>query len=214
MGFEVKSKKDKLADKTLKEAIEEYDAFFGYKHRGWQPNLFFVPDRATIDALKGRKTERWIIGWISGAFEIYLLSRENFERDSSHPYSDRYYASLIRHELAHIYVARYSVPARFRVPIWLNEGIAIYLSGQVKSQNQPKKLRGFLKSKYDPAAIYGESGFAVWYLVEEYGKRKLLKLLKSVPDVSSNKEFRARFEEIYGFKMIHSNFKVPRSEME
>jgi len=58
------------------------------------------------------------------------------------------------------------------------------------------------KSKY----VYRESGFAVEFLVDKYGKDKLLKLIRNLGD--NKEEFEKNFEEIYGFELKYENFNV------
>ena len=90
-------------------------------------------------------------------------------------------------------------------PDWLWEGTALFVSGQIKTRERPLKFEDFLefyskKSKY----VYRESGFAVEFLVEKYGKDKLLKLIKNL--AHNEKEFNEKFKEIYGFELKYENF--------
>jgi len=69
-------------------------------------------------------------------------------------------------------------------------------------------LKDFIKFyKKKGKEVYYESGFAVEFLVEKYGKNKILKLVKSLKNIDSEEEFNKKFKEIYGFELKYENFK-------
>ena len=97
-------------------------------------------------------------------------------------------------------------------PTWLTEGLAGYLSGQLKWREAPKKFERSLmfydwskldwNEKKDCKGFYPESGFMVKMLVEKFGKEKLLKLLKKIKGKDlSEKEFKDKFKKNYGFDL-------------
>jgi len=59
-----------------------------------------MKDRETINRLRGKETEDWIVGWVNKT-DVYVLDKENYEKESNHKYSDEEYFRLIKHELAH-----------------------------------------------------------------------------------------------------------------
>jgi hypothetical protein len=54
--------------------------------------------------------------------------------------------------------------------------------------------------------LYEESGFAIELLVKKYHKKKLLKLIKLLPDCSTNKLFIKKFKEVYSFTPNYKEF--------
>ena len=67
------------------------------------PNLFILKDRKTIDLLKGRKTEDWLVGWsVPELNSIFVLEKSKFGTESKSVYSDNMYNKLLKHELVHI----------------------------------------------------------------------------------------------------------------
>ena len=54
--------------------------------------------------------------------------------------------------------------------------------------------------------VYAESGFAVHLLVKEFGKQKLLNLIKGLKSVSSQKDFTSLFVQIYGIEPTYEKF--------
>lgn len=193
-------------DEIYAKSMEELDSFFKINWKYNRPNLILVPDRKTINSLKGQKTESWVVGWVGNGI-VYLLDDQNFEKESNHKYSDEEYFALLKHELAHCFsniVSNFS-----RKPVWLLEGISIYLSGQNKLKTKPKKFEKFIDF-FDKGGkeIYSESGFAVLFLVKKYGKRKLLSLLRGSKESESKENFAKLFKSIYGFELSYENFKI------
>lgn len=194
-------------EQVYKNSMEELDQFFQIDWKLNRPHIILVPDRKTIDSLKGQKTEDWIVGW-AGSGNVYLLEDKNFEKESNHKYSDEEYFALIKHELAHCFS---NIVSNFSgKPTWLLEGISIYLSGQNKLKTKPKKFEKFIEFfNKSGKEVYSESGFAVMFLVEKYGKEKLLNLLKESKKSESPENFSNLFRSIYGFELSYDNFEVP-----
>lgn len=186
--------------------MKELDSFFelGWKYN--KPNLVLIPNRKTINYLKDKETEEWLVGWVSGN-TVYLLSDKNYETESNHKYSDNEYFALLKHELAHCFsniVSRYT-----RKPIWLLEGISIFLSGQLKLKTKPKIISKFLDFYENGGqGVYSESGFAVEFLAKKYGKEKLIQLLKKAKESNSKNDFADLFKSIYDFELSYDNFEV------
>ena len=202
MIFQINEQKDKFVEDIYNKSMIELDKFFEI---GWirnTPFIFVVPDRKTIEKLRRRKTEKWVVAWASTTSRIvYLLDRKNFEKESSHKYSKEEYTALIKHELTHQFITAYSKLFLIK-PHWLEEGIAIYLSGQNKFKKPITKFSKFLDF-YDKfgKGVYNESGFFIELLVKNFGKEKLLDLIKSLKEIKSEKKFNKKFKEIYGFDL-------------
>ena len=105
---------------------------------------------------------------------------------------------MIKHELAHVF---FKIVSQFKYqPIWLWEGVSLYLAGQNTTRKKPERLKGFLEHYDDHApVVYHESGFAIEYIVKKHGKVKLMRLIKSLKDIKSKEKFKKKFKDIYGF---------------
>ncbi len=206
MIFEINKLPNEKLDEVYEKSMKELDSFFklGWKYN--RPSLVLIPDRKTIDSLKSEKTEEWVVGWVNGT-TVYMLSDKNYETESDHKYSDYEYFALLKHELAHCFSNIVSGFAQ--KPIWLLEGISIFLSGQLKFRIKPKKFTQFIEF-YETGGkgVYSESGFAVKFLIKKCGKEKLLRLLKKVKESNSKKKFADLFKSIYNFELIYENFEV------
>ncbi len=188
-----------------KKTMNELNSFFEISWEKNKPRIFSVNDRRTINILLGRETEDWLVGWANGK-DVYILDKENYESESSHKYSKEEYEALIKHELIHCFTKRISDGSK--IPKWLNEGIAIYLSGQTELRKKPDDFKFFIdffdKSEKE---IYTEAGFIVKFLIETYGKEKNLKLIRNSTNVSKN-DFAKIFKEIYEFELEYDNFNI------
>ncbi len=203
MIFNLTSKKDPFLERVYNNSMKELGNFFGIKWVRNKPCVFLVKDRETINLVRNKKTEDWVVGWINRE-DVYILDRENYEKESIHKYSDEEYTALLKHELTHVFT--FLINPKNHNPIWLWEGISIYLSGQNKFKKKPDKLKKFLDFYNKHAKeIYQESGFAVEILIKKYGKEKIIDLIKSMNETKSEKEFEEKFKEIYGFELTYKN---------
>jgi len=204
MIFEIKQLKERKLKLIYKKAMRELDSFFGLNWNRNLPSVFLIPDRKTIDLLKQKRTKDWEVGWADGQ-NVFLLNPKNYEKESCYKYSNKEYEALLKHELCHLFFNGLS--KRKYEPIWLNEGIAIYLSGQNEFEKRPKKFKEFLKfySKMGNG-VYLEAGFAVEILNKKFGKNKLVNLIKNLPKIKNKKEFELLFKEIYKFLPSYKKF--------
>ncbi|MDP3027669.1 MAG: hypothetical protein Q8N63_08235 [Nanoarchaeota archaeon] len=206
MVFEIREINDRKLNQAYEDSMNELNSFFELNWKHNRPNLIIVPNRKTIDSLRGERTDGWLTGWASNK-DIYLLCPENFEKESSHKYSDESYFALLKHELAHHFSR---IISRFtQKPVWLFEGVSMFLSGQNKQGSKPERLKKFIGfyDKYGKE-MYQESGFAVEFLVEKYGKEKLIEMLKRSKEADSDENFARLFKSIYGFELTYEKFKV------
>ncbi len=204
MALEIRSVRDNFLDDVLEISMNELSDFFNFKWNLNKPLVIKIPDRKTIDSILGKKTEPWMVGWASDG-KIFVLDRKKYSSESIHKYSKEEYITLVKHELAHLYL-RIIVDKGF-IPCWLEEGICIYASGQNKFRKKPKSFKHFLKYfEENGKRIYNESGFVVEFLVNKYGRLKLINFLKSLKDIKNKKDFIRNFEKYYKIPLKYSIF--------
>lgn len=205
--FRIDRYSDATTVRMAEVAMADLKKFFEIDWDENLPHIVIVSDRNTINALNRTNTPDWMIAWAEEDGNICLLDRNVFEQESSHKYSDEYYLALIKHELAHSFV-HILVNNRW-VPEWLNEGIAIYASGQTLLKSKPDKYSSFIEYfDSSDSGVYREAGFVVEFLAKEYGKDKLFKLLKEGSGEKNKKKFADVFNSIYGFELEYDNFIV------
>lgn len=207
MIYKIKEIKNKLVEEAYSEAMKEFNKFFGI---GWEynlPHICVLDNRKQINALcYGAKGKRWMVGFSDGSKIAYVLDIKKISKESSHKKFTSYeYKALIKHEICHLF---YTILAsNSNKPIWLCEGVSIYLAGQNKLKDKIKKFSDFYESyEEDLGKVYKESGFAVELLVEKFGRDKLIKLIKESSKIKSKKDFAILFKTIYGFKLKSENF--------
>lgn len=202
MIYKIIPQKDDFLEKIYKESMEDLNVFYGIDWTHHLPKIIVVDDRKSIDHIKGRETEDWIVGWTDGG-TVYVLNRDNFEKESNHKYNPDEYSSLIKHELSHLF---FGILSGFQSkPIWLNEGFAIHTSGQNKFKKKPIEFSKFLEF-YDHggSGVYAESGFFVQALVEKFGKQKLLDLAKELGNLKTKEKFEQYFAKEFGFHLTYT----------
>ena len=206
MIFEIKEKQDKELEEMYEKAMKELDEFF---ELGWKrntPRIFIVNTRKEIDNLRHEKTADWVIGW-ANKINIYLLNKVSFEKESCHKYSKIFYYKLLKHEICHLFFKIISKADTRDNFLWLNEGIAGYLSEQYKDEKRPKRFQKFLNQYSDwKGNAYNESSHAIKLLFDQFGKEKLLTLIKSLGKVKTEQDFNDLFEKVYGEKPNYDFF--------
>lgn len=201
MIFRIKAEKDRFIDSLFPKIMAELNLFYGIKLERNVPRVFIVDDRKTIDALKGVKSERWVVGWAEHR-NIYLLNKGKFETESSHQYSDSDYSKLLKHEIAHMF---YRTITGTDKPRWLTEGLSLYLADQLEQRKKPAEFKNFL-NYYDKseAGVYAESGFVVKLLIDKFGKDLMIKYLKQLKISSEEGSVSKFFKEVFGVELSYS----------
>lgn len=159
------------------------------------PHVFFIQSRKDFDRIMGRKTKPWMTGaTVNG--NIFILDPKKYSKVSVHKRG--HFWKVLKHEYAHIYPR--ALTSAGNKPRWLHEGLACYLAKQEKKRPDDKYLLD-LDRFFDRSGeqIYGVGYFWVKYLIEKYGKAKLLKLLKTIDAKTTKTKFGANFKKIYGF---------------
>lgn len=215
MVYNIKSIKNNLIEKVIKDEMKKLGEFYGFKWTVNCPKVFIIDDRKTINVLKGKKTELWLRGWTEKS-NIYILNPQNYEKESNHKYTEKNFKAFLKHELSHLFY--HILTQRKYSPLWLAEGVAIYTSGQLNYKKQPQEFKNFLDF-YDTQqnkrqeSVYDESGWVVKFLVDKFGKEKLLVLIKSLKnEVQNQKQFENKFFEIYGFNLSYDKISKLRSK--
>lgn len=186
-------------DKAMKELIY----FYGVNWIENTPVIYLVNSRESFDIISGYQTEDWAVGRALSYNKLLLLSPESYEKESRHKYSDEEYYSLLKHELSHLF---YMIFSQGKGPIWLDEGFAIYTSGELVIKNKPKELKNFLKYySHEDEDTYDEVGFVVEGLIKKYGKEKVLGFLKLLPDIDSEESFNNEFEKYFEIGLEYGN---------
>ena len=206
MIFKLNLQEDSWLEKVYEEAMADLNQFFGINWIENRPQIYILPDRKAFDTIRGTKTPRWLVGFGGRRMNgVYLLDRANFEKESDNKYSEEIYAALLKHELCHCFID--ILTKSYRKPVWLMEGLSVYLSGQLNQYQKPEKFENFLNSvDKQGEKVYSESGFAIKTIVEKYGKGKMIELLKLLPNHPDETNFGTYFKNIYGIDLNYEVF--------
>lgn len=192
---------DKKLAQFLESTKNELDIFFEFKST--EPLIFFLDSRSELDLIWGGRTERWFVGAFKNN-SIYIFNPEAYFRESSHK-KEEFWITL-KHEYCH---ACYTQITKSHYPIWLNEGLASYISGKklaLTGDYQDKLLNVFDYFDNVDKGAYAVGQFWVEFLIKKYGKKKFLKLLKSFDKAFNSRQFANRFYDIYNFKFNKKTF--------
>lgn len=184
--------------------IQELEEFFEIKAPDYE--IAIANSREEFNILTGRQSsEPWMAGWANGS-NIVVINPDKIEELTSGIHKSDSHSNRLKHELAHLFYNKLSSGSH--VPVWLNEGLAYYLDGR---GGAPPK---FKENKYDALKyfhnnfdghVYRPGSFMVKALLDKFGKRKLLKLIKLIrPGITEN-DFNNLFQKIYGFSLTEEN---------
>ncbi len=190
-------------EKLCLQGLATVETFFNVDRPYNKPKFVIVDDRATIDSAYGRKTEPWLVGWTGGKY-IFLLNPENYEKESSHKYSQQEYSRIITHEIVHYF---YKSLVGSDNPRWLSEGLSLYIAGQYNElRTKPKTFCDFLNyfDKTD-SGVYIESGFVIKKLVDNFGKDKLLEFVKSLRGSVTAHDVSKKFNNSFGVELKYES---------
>ncbi len=167
--------------------------------------IVYPKNRQELNKYYGNDTPSRLIWFTNKKDTVYILDKENFEKESNKKYNSLDYEITIKHEIVHLYYRRKTKAWR---PIWLNEWLAIYLSGKLKHRHPHiDKFQNFLNFYYNTGKeVYHESWFVIQILIEQFGVKKFQELLKNINSLEFKQiYFEKIFEEIYWFEIIYKN---------
>jgi len=201
MIFKIQTFEDPVLEKLYNQALEELKDFFQFRWEKNTPRLIVVDDRDTINAVYGKPTENWMVAWAEDTRNIFILSRENYEKYSSHKYSEDEFYKLIKHELSHMF---YKLITYTDKPRWLNEGISTYISGQLDNTKPVQEFKVFLNyfDKTD-AELYKEAGYLIKLLMDNFGKDKLSQFTKSLKGSKDPETIAKLFQVTFGIALTY-----------
>ncbi|MFA4831606.1 MAG: hypothetical protein WC862_05750 [Patescibacteria group bacterium] len=195
------TKANKKLTSFLEATKKELNTFFNFEIN--EPLLFFIDQRKELDLIWGKKTEKWFVGAAKNN-NIYIFNPNVYAREST--YKKEKFWETLKHEYCHIY---YSQITKSYYPFWLNEGLASYVSGKklaVKRDDKDKLLGVFKYYDKMDKGCYLVGQFWVEYLIKKFGKKRLVKLIKSMPGGMNKNKFAEVFNEIYGIKFNKKTF--------
>lgn len=130
ISFEIHCR-DKRIVNNIKKSVHQIDKnienVFKQKVLISKITIEIIDSRKEFDKLLNKSTPNWLVAISDGKNKkIYIMNEKIIERNSRFNFS-----TILKHEIAHIYL--YSINKK--IPIWLDEGLALNLSKQKKEHN-------------------------------------------------------------------------------
>jgi len=187
---------DERSKKLVENAIKKNEKFFGNLVCDF--SVTFLKTRKEYDKVHGSPTKEWSVGGMYGTGKIYLFDEDVFDKVSCYPKESFY--EILTHEIAHVFVQE---NFDWTLPAWLNEGIACAAAEQDKTTREPLfDLReAYTEEEWNKDYPYGTSGKYVRHLIDNYGKEKIIELMKSLIKDETKENFKIKFKKIYNIDL-------------
>jgi hypothetical protein len=190
------------ADRELKD-------FFGVERNAIM-RIYLAKDRAAFSGFAGKKIDWeekwWLVGTAMTPTDVLIMSPAQWDERS------RSYVKiheLIKHEMAHAYSLALTTaapsPCIFQQeagddekPYWFEEGLATYVSGQLVTWRNRVKYNFSTCPHFDDlfdCGGYATAATAVEYLIDTFGKEKILDAIRAMPPEHEKNENQRRSDE-------------------
>ncbi|MCX7749833.1 MAG: hypothetical protein N2645_23535 [Clostridia bacterium] len=159
------------ADSVCTKRLLELRRQFGFSGK---VRILLFDELTSFSLSLGHSVPFWVIGAYRGN-HIYLLDEACWKEREQGPLS-----RILLHEFVHI-LMHYRTGGL--CPLWLNEGMALYLSGQCEVFGKLKRsFEGEIyECSYETDGFYQVCGAAVAKLFEQYGSVKIMaKLCRNI----------------------------------
>ena len=200
--FDFNSKIDsqKTLEKLVLGSYQKNINFFGKAK--FNIKIKFLYQRSEMDDLCGYKTPEWHVGY-ANKDQIFIFSPSIFDKVSDHPKSDLKYTLI--HEIAHIFTNEILL---FNYPKWLHEGLAGYIAEQYKIR-KVKSINDFAdlhdREGWNKFHNYPQAYSFTKYLIDEFGKEKILKILKNLSLEIGKNHYFMDFKDFFN-KFLKTDF--------
>ncbi len=164
--------------KQINRSISELNKF--YKIKIPKINIELIYSKTKFDEIIKRKSPNWLVG-ITIKNKIYIFSPLCMEKYTSHNKKD--FNKNLNHEICHLF----NMAINKKLPTWIDEGSALYLSKQKKNHSFNKSDWLFfinkLNSRMTIKTFTDHNGYKIAYhmtdkIVKKRGLKYLLKLIK------------------------------------
>lgn len=172
-------------EKNIKKALKKLINYFG-KYKPKSIKITLINSRSEMNkVLNKKRTPEWLVGHGSKDL-LYIMTPEAMVKYSDHKAKD--FFKTLTHELCHVFIFNINK----NTMQWLNEGLALNIASQVKSNKIKKEnFRYFIKNNmflrklgFKDFADY--QGYAFSYqivkrLMRSYSSKQIIQLIKIDP---------------------------------
>jgi len=186
--------KKALDQKNADRIITECQDFFGVKIKNI-PKITFIYSREEMDELLGRKTEPWVRA-VTRPSGLYFIHPSKIAELTPHKKDD--YWQAVKHEMSHWFYNQITGTHNGE-PRWFAEGLAMYMAGQ--KTLLPTPTEESVTTKYYACTdneVYRWGSFMVVNLAENYGKEKIVSLVRKINSKTTPESFATDFKNEFG----------------
>ncbi|MDD5693587.1 MAG: hypothetical protein PHU86_03900 [Patescibacteria group bacterium] len=186
--------------------IKECQDFFGQKNNV-TPKIIFVYSREEMDKALGRKTQDWVRA-STRPEGLYFIHPSKVEELTPHKNDD--FWKVVKHEMSHWFYNQITGTHNGE-PRWLAEGLAMFMAeqkGLVPSFTEESITQKYYS--FTDNETYRWGYLMVKDLVDEFGKEKVVSLVKKINNKLTEGIFSELFKNEFGVSLSAFEKKVKR----
>ena len=174
------------------------------------PPIKFLFTRAEVDEALGRKSEPWVRA-VTNRKGLFFVDESVLEDITPHKKGD--FWKVVHHEMSHWYFDHLTGAFNGR-PKWFVEGLAEHMAGQKTYLPVETEENVCAKHYYNcDEQTYRWGILMLNKLVRDYGKEKLLEMIKYIGPDMTEKSFAKDFNKVYGITLLDFETEV-KQELE
>lgn len=190
---------DEKRKKLVEDAINVIEKFFDGRKTSF--NVVFIQTREDMDKIHssylGRdvKTQDWVVGSVYGDKNVYIIDVDVLDKITC--YQEEDFLPFLVHEITHMFMKNLF---DFHLPMWLGEGIAYVVADQIKNQrpHPDEDLRNsHTEEEWHKTNPYVSAGLFIKFLINKFGKYRMLKLFQELDLMESREGFTNKFKKIF-----------------
>jgi len=204
-NFLIQSSEDNINKKTIEACKKAY-----LKNKKWfnRDLKNFTITLSNSEKEFKKSLGKWYSPWAKGLGiknNIIIRNPKEYHKNYKKYEGTPSFEMLLVHEINHLFATKLNL---FKGPYWICEGLAMYTAKQIPGKTYKKKVK-FTKQKVKYYLMYRmiysklnnemyiPQYYAIKYLIDNFGKDKLLLLFKKYKKNMKKKEFEKKFYSVY-----------------
>jgi len=191
---------------SIARAYETNQQFFGTDVA--RIGYHFLYSRDEMNIAYGQKTPDWLVGFLNTRDgNVYIFSPSVFDEASNHRHPKESFDPTLTHETTHNFINELF---GFEYPVWLNEGIPMYVAGQGGREGKlmERGIQGFVElhdeEGWSNTHNYDQAYSFTNYLIITFGESAFFNFVSSLGKRDSFRTVSKKMKDSFGTTLRES----------